>query len=262
MDDEIFRRFEHGGLTVLVHQYGRAAPGRPKRVFLLVHGIGVSSRYYHRLARELAPHGLVYAVDLPGFGSAPNPAAPLGVADLASVLLALTSDWGIVHPVLVGHSMGAQVVLDMAVQDPSLPASVVLLAPVVDPAAPTALGQGLRLFRDLFTEPPSANVIVAVDYLRCGPRRFLATLPSMLLYPTEERAPRLDAPTLVVRGSRDPVTSAEWADRLAGAIPDASRLDVPGSSHVVQHSAAPVVAAAIVAHVEAAVRQSKPEQDR
>ena len=262
MTDEIFRRFEHGGLTVLVHQYGRAVPGRTQRAFLLVHGIGASSRYFARLSRELAPHGIVYAVDLPGFGSAPTPDAPLGIAGLASLLLTLTGDWGIVDPVLVGHSMGAQVVLEMAVQDPSLPASVVLLAPVVDPRAPTAFGQCLRLLRDVVTEPPTANWIVAVDYLRCGPRRYLATLPSMLLYRIEARAARVEAPTLVVRGARDPVTPAEWADRLASAIPDASRLDVPRASHVVQHSAAPVVAAAIVAHVEAAVHQPKPEQDR
>ena len=261
MSDHILRRFQHGELTVMVRQYGRAAQGRPGRAFLLVHGIGASSRYFARLSRELAPHGVVYAVDLPGFGSAPNPDAPLGIADLASLLRTFTADWGIVDPVLVGHSMGAQVVLEMAVQDPSLPASVVLLAPVVDPRAPTALGQALRLLRDVVTEPPSANWIVAVDYLRCGPRRYLAALPSMLLYRIEERAPGLLAPTLGVRGSRDPVTPGEGGDRMAGVIPDASRLDVAGASHVVQHAAAPV-AAAIVAHVEAAGPRAKPEQER
>lgn len=261
MRDYLLRRFEHGELTVMVRQYGQAVPGRPRRAFLLVHGIGASSRYFARLSRELAPHGIVYAVDLPGFGSAPTPDAPLGISDLASLLRTFTAAWGIADPVLVGHSMGSQVVLEMAVQDPSLPASVVLLAPVVDPRAPTALAQALRLLRDVFTEPPSANWIVAVDYLRCGPRRYLAALPSMLLYRIEERAPRLRAPTLVVRGARDPVTPAEWADRMAGVIPGAGRLDVPGASHVVQHSAAPV-AAAIVSHLEAAVSQAKPEQER
>lgn len=262
MRDYLLRRFEHGELTVLVRQYGQAVPGRPTRAFLLVHGIGASSRYFARLSRELTPHGIVYAVDLPGFGSAPTSDAPLGISDLASLLRTFAAAWGIVDPVLVGHSMGAQVVLEMAVQDPSLPASVVLLAPVVDPKSPTALGQALRLLRDVFTEPPSANWIVAGDYLRCGPGRYLSALPSMLVYPIEERAPRLRAPTIVVRGSRDPVSPGDWADRVAGVIPDASRLDVPGASHVVQHSAAPVVAAAILSHVEAAVPQAKPEQER
>lgn len=262
MRHHIRRRFEHGELAVVVRQYGEAAPGRPNRRFVLVHGIGASSRYFARLSRQLSRHGIVYAVDLPGFGAAPNPEAPLGIGDFASLLRTFTAAWGIVDPVLVGHSMGAQVVLEMAVQDPSLAASVVLLAPVVDPKARTALGQALRLGRDVFSEPPSANWIVAVDYLRCGPRRYLAALPSMLTYRIEERAPMVQVPTLVVRGARDPVTPAEWADRLAGVIPDATRLDVPGASHVVQHAAAQAVAAAIVSHLAAAAPRASPEPGR
>jgi hypothetical protein len=48
---------------------------------------------------------------------------------------------------------------------------------------------------------------------------------------------------------------------MAGLIPDSSRLDVPGASHVVQH-AAPAVAAAIVAHVDAAAPRPAPEPER
>lgn len=261
MSDFTWRRFDHGELTLLVRQYGSAGSGGA-RSFLLVHGIGASSRYYARLARRLAPHGVVYAVDLPGFGAAPSPSVPLDVPGFAALLRALADTWGMIDPILVGHSMGAQVVAEAALQDPALSSSLVLIAPVVDPAAPTALGQGLRLLRDVFTEPPAANWIVATDYLRCGPRRYFSALPAMLSYRLEERAARLRVPTLVVRGARDPVTPAAWAGSLAGAIPGSSRLDVRGCSHVVQYSAAQAVAAAIVSHARIGVPGNAPKQDR
>ena len=262
MSDYILRRFDHGELTLLARQYGSARSGEGARAFVLVHGIGASSRYFSRLARRLAPYGSVYAIDLPGFGAAPNPAASLDIPDFAALLRACAGTWGIVDPVLVGHSMGAQVVVEAALQDPGLSSSLVLIAPVVDPAAPTALGQARRLLRDVFTEPPAANWIVAGDYLRCGPRRYLSALPAMLSYRLEERAAGLRVPTLVVRGSLDPVTPAAWADRLAAAIPRSSRLDVRGASHVVQYAAPRAVAAAIVSHARIGVPGTAPEHGR
>ncbi|TFB49511.1 alpha/beta fold hydrolase [Cryobacterium tagatosivorans] len=262
MSDFVLRRFDHGELTLLVREYGDDRSVGGTRAFVLVHGIGASSRYYARLSRLLAPHGSVYAVDLPGFGAAPSPAVPLDIPDFAALLRAFAGARGLVDPVLVGHSMGSQVVTEVALQDPGLASSLVLIAPVVDPAAPSALGQALRLLRDVFTEPPAANWIVAVDYLRCGPRRYFSALPAMLSYRLEERVARLQVSTLVIRGSRDPVTPAGWADRLVAAIPRSSRLDVRGASHVVQLAAPRVVVAAIVAHARIGVAGSAPEVDR
>ncbi len=45
-----------------------AAPRDARPAFVLVHGIGVSSRYFHPVAAFLAEHGTVYAIDLPGYG--------------------------------------------------------------------------------------------------------------------------------------------------------------------------------------------------
>ncbi|MEY9852262.1 pimeloyl-ACP methyl ester carboxylesterase [Leifsonia sp. EB41] len=42
---------------------------------LLLHGIGVSSRYFHRLAPVLAEQGRTIAVHLPGFGAHASPRA-------------------------------------------------------------------------------------------------------------------------------------------------------------------------------------------
>ena len=49
-------------------------------MFVLVHGIGVSSRYFERLVPALAEEGRVVAVDLPGFGKAKPIRPKLGLS--------------------------------------------------------------------------------------------------------------------------------------------------------------------------------------
>ncbi len=44
--------------------------------YLLVHGIGVSSRYFERLIPVTSRRARVIAVDLPGFDTAPKPSHP------------------------------------------------------------------------------------------------------------------------------------------------------------------------------------------
>jgi pimeloyl-ACP methyl ester carboxylesterase len=70
-----------GGLAVHARVADRVPPWFP--AIVLVHGLGVSSRYMAALARELAPFYRVHAVDLPGFGRSEKPPRPLGVVDPA-----------------------------------------------------------------------------------------------------------------------------------------------------------------------------------
>lgn len=166
---------------------------------VLVHGIGVGFRYYAPLARVLARSAGVHVLELPGFGGAPKPESPLSVEELAAVVNAYVRAAGLDEPVLVGHSMGAQVVVDAVLQDPGLVPVVVVMGCVVDPRWRTALQQGLRLLQDCLRETWSANWTVLREYARTGPRWYLRTVPSMLGYRTEEAVARLPVPLLIVR---------------------------------------------------------------
>jgi pimeloyl-ACP methyl ester carboxylesterase len=238
------------GLTLVVRRFGPEPTATGAPPFVLVHGIGVSSRYFKRLARQLAKHSTVIAVDMPGFGAAPkpHPRRQLSIEELAGLIRGFLTEADIRNPVLVGHSMGAQIVTEMSVQDPGLTDRIVLIGPVVDPAAPTAVGQGLRLARDMLVEPPSANWLVLSDYVRCGPRWYLTELPVMLGYPMVERLSRVSASVLTIRGAVDPVAPADWAGHIDTVVTRSARLDVAGSGHVAQHSGAVAVAAAVLAH--------------
>ena len=218
--------------------------GRPDVV--LVHGIGVSGRYFRPLVDALGQRVRAVVPDLPGFGASPRPPAPLTIAEHAEVVHALAAELGMVRPVLLGHSMGAQVVTEAAARHPGDVGGVVLVGPVVDPRAPTALGQGLRLLRDAAHEPPRWSAVQVREYLRCGPRWYLATLPHMLAYPEADRLAEVDAPVLLVRGARDPVAPAPWLADLADAAPTSAALPAPRGGHLAHVNGARDLADAVV----------------
>src|SRR3954465_10032772 len=76
----VIRSLKVDGLRIRVRHLGA---GRP---VLLVHGLGVSTAYFSRLADRLAAETLVVAPDLPGWGASDRPRAPLDVAAAAEIL--------------------------------------------------------------------------------------------------------------------------------------------------------------------------------
>lgn len=211
---------------------------RDGETFLLVHGIGVGSRYFERLVPELATRGRVVAIDLPGFGRAreERPGHPLTVEDYADVVARLIDRRGLAPAVIVGHSMGTQIAARLARVRPDLVRRLVLLGPVVAPRDRGPVRSAIRLVLDTLRESFRANRVVLGDYLVCGPRWYLAVLPSMLRYRIEDDLPALDLPVAVVRGARDPIARDAWTRRLAALAPRGRFAVVPGAPHVVMHA--------------------------
>ena len=238
----------HEGRTTLVHRLGLDIGTQ----FVLVHGIGVAATYFTRLAEVLARSGGVHVLELPGFGSGPRPARPLTVDEHAAQVVHYLRSSGQDRAVLVGHSMGAQFVVEAALKAPELVSSVVAIGCVVDPEARSATRQGLRLLADFLREPPRATWAVLRDYARTGPRWYLASLPAMLGYRLEEAVSALPHPLLVVRGGRDPIAPRAWTEQVCRSAPDARMLEVPGAAHVVPWTHAEEVGAAVVDHARAA----------
>lgn len=214
-------------------------------VFVLVHGIGTSHRYLSKLHEELARDAQVHSLDLPGFGGLPKPGASLSVRGMAAALGSVLDHLGVASAVLVGHSMGAQWVVELAASRPDLASEVVLIGPVADDEHRTAWSQAAGLARDTIGETLSANGVVLLDYVRCGPVWFLKQLREMIAYPIEGRIRSIVAPLLVIRGGNDPIAGTAWCRKLRWRARNGSFVVVPGNRHVVQFTAASTVASAI-----------------
>ena len=138
--------------------------------------------------------------------------------------------------------MGCQAAVDLAIARPELARALVLVGPTVDPQARSLRRHFARLAFDALREPLALNIVVATDYLRAGPLRTLASARRMLEHRIEERLPHVAQPTVVVRGSRDPIVPQEWAERAAQLLPRGRLEVVPGAPHAAHWTHAAAVA--------------------
>lgn len=228
------------------------------RPFVLVPGIGVASTYFGRLAPNLNTFGPVHALDLPGFGGVPHPDAAMSISDYADVVGAVIDDLGLEDPVVVGHSMGTQVVADLAAKRPEL-STIVLISPVVNPAERKVVRQGVRFVQAAVHEPGAVKLLAISAYLLCGFRWFSRILPKMMRYPIEECLPKVTADTLLIRGEFDAVVPREWLEKANGLLPRSSMWEMPGAAHSVMHAHAEEVARLCVAHAEGTLRHDEDE---
>ena len=96
-----------------VRWHVQVSPGARDTV-LLVHGTGASTHSWRGLARLLAKHYRVVAMDLPGHGfSAGLPAGQASLPAIARELRALLEHLGLEPGLAVGHSAGAAIVVRM-----------------------------------------------------------------------------------------------------------------------------------------------------
>jgi pimeloyl-ACP methyl ester carboxylesterase len=211
-------------------------------VLVFVHGIGVSGRYFGPLMDDLADSYRCVAPDLPGTGSSAGPAEALDVPGLADALAVFLGELGAVDVTLVANSLGCQVIAALAERTPGS-ARLVFIAPTLDPATRHHFWRSL--FRAVFREPLSLLPILIYDYLRYGPRRFLATSRHALADDIALRLPHIRVPVLVIQGGRDFIVTVPWATRVARLIPLGRLALVPDGAHAVHYGRHREVAALI-----------------
>ncbi|MHA7240204.1 alpha/beta fold hydrolase [Arthrobacter sp. TMS1-12-1] len=242
--------------------HGSGAPavgaddGTPAPVFVLIHGIGMSHRYFRRLGALLSAYGTVHLIDLPGYGWTRRPTHARTIGGTADLVGKLLDDAGASSCVVVGHSMGVQSATELAIEHPDLVSRLVLIGAAVDAEHRTIHQQALRLGINSVFEKPLLSMVQFLDVLRCGPRWYVAQLGLAMGYPLEERLPRVEQPVLVLRGSRDVVAGVAWSDRLARSVPRGESATIDGAPHAAHHSAARVVATTIAGFL----RRNRPAQ--
>ncbi len=212
---------------------------------VLVHGLGVSSRYMVPAAEHLAPYYRAYAPDLPGFGKSAKPRRILDVAGLADALAAWMDAVGLERAMLLGNSLGCQIIAEFALRQPGRVERAIFVGPTADPHARATLPHVVRLLRDVPREPRILIPLQAYDYAIAGVRRSARTFKFMLQHRMEEVLPRLEAPTLVVRGAGDPIVPQRWAEEAARLLPLGRLVVIPGQAHCA-HYGAPLELARVV----------------
>lgn len=216
--------------------------------YVLVHGIGMGHSVFRALADELESDGRVVALDLPGFGESPEPSHSRTMADSGDLIAEFVRRLGIDNPVLIGHSMGTQVVVEAVARHPSLSDRIVLIAPTVNAAERTVRKQAWRMLQDLVDEDPRVIWLGAVHYVKTGPRWFFRKLRAMLEHRIEDTLPRVHADVLVLRGADDRVCPRAWVATVTERLPHARMREIPGRGHEAMIRNPDPVADMVIAH--------------
>jgi pimeloyl-ACP methyl ester carboxylesterase len=253
---------EDGGRIHVVER-GQGPP------IVLLHGIMLTSALWVHQLRELADHHRVIALDLRGHGQSLPGSEGSGIERLASDVASVLDVLGVENAVVVGHSMGGMVALQMAVDMPldvrrRRLAGIVLTSTTAGPfatlpgwagvvrttgpvtARALLLGErwGAKALpsRDLRwwlvrlgfgADAPAAQVRFVEAMHRGTPSRTLADLiPSLAAFDLSARLGSLDLPVLVVVGSHDKLTAPRLARRMAAALPEATLVELPRCGHM------------------------------
>ena len=195
----------------------------------------------------------VICVDMVGFGES---AVACGLIDMAAqsrAVLAVLDDRGIVAPVLIGYSMGGQVVLDLLDRHPGRVRAAVFsdtfagLDTAAAGAARLALAdrlesEGVRDYAEEFLprvlsertvrERPAVAAHAREMMIAAHPNTAAAALRGRAARPDyTETARGLDIPTLVLAGAEDAFDRGVLAAELADLIPDARLAIIPEAGH-------------------------------
>lgn len=237
------------GRRVFARRWTDQAPAG-REPLLLVHGLGVSSRYMIPTGRALAPTVPVWAPDLPGFGRSEKPDRVLDLDALTEALVGWMDAVGIGRAAMLGNSLGCQLIVRVALRYPDRISRAVLTGPTADPHASSVLHYAVRAVRDLVHESPALYPILLYDYLVGGVWRFWRTFLYLVADSIEEMLPRVEIPTLVVRGSNDTIVPHRWAAEAAALLPHGALATIEGAPHAVNFSAPDRLAALVTEFLE------------
>jgi pimeloyl-ACP methyl ester carboxylesterase len=207
-----------------------------KKTVVLIHGIGVSSAYYVPFAKQLSSNYNVFALDLPGYGKSPKPSKALTIKELAHITVIFLKKHKLAQTVLIGHSMGCQIIASMDTLSTNMVNKIILLAPTVNHHERTVFMQGVRLMQNTFFENPKTTIVIYSDYIRMGVLRYLKTSRWMVEDHIEDSLKNITIPTLIIRGKNDHIVPHDWVSYLCGLSSHIKFQEIPMAPHAFHYN--------------------------
>ena len=222
-----------------------------KSAIVFIHGAEQDHSCWNLQSRWFAHHGYPTLVpDLPGHGRSSG--APLSsVEALADWVITLLDTLGVEKAVLVGHSLGALVVMEAALRYPSRMEKAVLITPALPmpvsdlllEAAHNDEPRAVAIINELSYSPHGhmgGNAVLGMWMMGINQRLMERQHPGVFhtdlmachqyLRPVASLS-AMACPTLILAGTRDRMTSPKVAAQLASVIPNARLITVAGGGH-------------------------------
>lgn len=259
--------------------------GKGPQTLLFIHGLGSNLQAWNKTIEALSPHYRCIALDLPGYGKSSQRDYPFSMAFFAEQISAFCQQLRLKQLSVVGHSMGGQIALHLALQKPAFLKKLVLLAP----AGFETFSEQDQLFFQAFMTPqvilasteeqiranfainfhgglPEDAAFMVEDRLKMREdsaaygyysRLVPACVQAMLQAPVFDSLPAIPYPSLVLFGANDQLipntylhpqlSTQQVAEAGSQALPQAQLQMIEAAGHFVQWDQAAAVAAAMQA---------------
>ena len=259
------------GTVIYYETWGRGEP------LLLVSGLATDLRIWACQRMVFGRRFRCIAVDNRGSGRSGKPEGPYTLEQMAADAIAVLDAEGVGRVHVVGHSMGSYIAQVMAVGYPDRLRSLTLAGTacrhvpwrleLLERWQETARNHGVHAWarrafpyllgpRTAWTLGLFINLLWPI-ILQQPRHAFDSQIEALLGAPDGERArlSEVEAPTLVVCGARDTLTTPADAAEVAALIPHARLVTLKGAGHGLMLEAAPDFNAAVLDFLASVERQ-------
>lgn len=222
---------------------------------VFMHGIGGNKRNWHDNLPAFAEHFHAVAWDARGYGESDDYDGPLDFADFAHDLARVIDHFGAERAHIVGLSMGGRIAMEFAERYPGRIATLTLCdthrgfshlpedkkaefirlrkEPLVNGGEPRDIA--VPVARTLVGPKASPEAFdKLVDSMsRLHKDSYIKSIEASVRTPNHGRLDEITAPTHVVVGEADQLTTPEMARDIAAAIPGAELTVIPEAGHLV-----------------------------
>lgn len=237
---------------------------------LFIHGLGSNLKAWQKNIDSLKKHVRCIGIDLPGYGESGTGAYAYDMSFFAESVSAFIEKMALEKVVLVGHSMGGQIAMHLALDSPQKVEKLVLIAPagfevfseqekswfqsfftpaVVKATPPAQIEKNVQV--NFYKMPADAEFMIEerLGFLKSDAFDAYCTMiprcvMGMLNEPVFDRLPEIKVPTLVIFGENDmlipnkllhpALTTLEVAKGGQEQIPNSSLVLIPEAGHFVQ----------------------------
>lgn len=182
-----------------------------KTDLIILHGWAHTGALWQNLAGKLDKNIHCYLMDLPAFGSSQALPGNPSVPEYTETIVKFVKKLDLEKPVILGHSFGGQIALDLATKNPKLIGKIILISPagirrktlkaalIKKSAKIVKQILPIRLIRQT---RPITKFFYSGDYINANPDQKIV-LSNIVKYDLSAKLSSIKVPTHIIWGSED-----------------------------------------------------------
>lgn len=215
---------------------------RSSSTLLLIHGWAGSSKIWSKYIKKNKASFNILAIDIKGFGNSSKPKSGYGLPRLADEVYAASKRLGVKNAVVVGHSMGGQVAMYLAIRHSAFVKKLVVVDSAEKPSklVPGWIMEAKKDYKalikgvvpSLFDNISKAELSIFMrEGLKMTRNSVIGTLNGIMRISLDDKLSRIKCPSLLIFGIHDKNRSIEELRLLSKKLNGSKLVIIKHSKH-------------------------------